>query len=458
MSLVLNVEILGEYKNLTKATQGAEKSFTNFRDKVVDVGKKIGAVVAGIGVGLGAAVASQVKPAIDAASNLQESINAVNVAFGDAAKGVFELGEDSAKSLGLAKSELYGIATQFSSFAKTVAGEGGDASVIIGEIAKRGADFASVFNLEVDEALTKFQSGLAGSSEPLRAYGIDVSAATVTAYALANGIGDGSGKLTEQEKILARYGTIMEQTSMVQGDFQNTSDGVANQQRILAATLEDTRAKIGEKLLPILGQLQTFILDTVIPAFEDFWYWLTDPASDAQLQIQAVQDGWEKFGISFGTTSSDIKSQDVFGWLSDSIVSVEKMIVHFGTTMSEIWGGIQLLMMGPLHFSAGFRKIAGAIGEADKAAEQIKFWDQLANVSERERQQAPPAARMTPSRILGTSVGADTAARQGDITAGGTVIYNNNVYVKKSTATGQDIATALNRTIKAAGVQVIRAQ
>ena len=61
MSLVLNVEILGEYKNLTKATKGAEKTLANLGSKFATVGKNIGKVVGGIGLGLGAAVASQIK-------------------------------------------------------------------------------------------------------------------------------------------------------------------------------------------------------------------------------------------------------------------------------------------------------------------------------------------------------------------------------------------------------------
>ena len=271
MSLVLNVEILGEYKNLAKATKGAQGSFDKLGEGFAKVGKNIAKVTAGIAIGLGAAVASQIKPAIDAASDLSEGINAVNVSFGDAAEGVLKLGENAAKGLGLSKTELYGIATQFSSFANTIAGEGGNIVQVVDDISNRGADFASVFNLDVSDALAKFQSGLAGSSEPLRAYGIDLSAASVEAHALEMGIWDGVGAMTESQKVQARYSFLMEQTDKVTGDFANTSDGLANQQRILKATLEDTRAEIGEKFMPIMQGIQTFILEKVIPAFTAFW-------------------------------------------------------------------------------------------------------------------------------------------------------------------------------------------
>jgi len=286
MSLVLNVEILGEFKKLSQATKGAESSMDKLQNGIKGASKKIGIALGAIGVAFGVAIVSQIKPAINAASDLEESLNAVNVAFGDNAASIIKFGQTTKLTLGLAQADFNGIATQFSSFAKTIAGEGGNVGKVIEDLATRGADFASVYNLDVDVALGKLQSGLAGQSEPLRAFGVDVSAATVTAFALANGIGDGTGQLTEQEKVLARYGTIMEQTTLVQGDFANTSDGLANQQRILQATFTDLQAEIGAKLLPImlkligvvndnweeietlllgLGDFIAFLLDSVIP-------------------------------------------------------------------------------------------------------------------------------------------------------------------------------------------------
>ncbi|WP_316316834.1 hypothetical protein, partial [Clavibacter michiganensis] len=96
-------------------------------------------------------------------------------------------------------------------------------------------------------------------------YGIDMSAATVEAYALANGIGDGVGALTEAEKVQARYGSLLEQTARVQGDFANTSDELANKNRINAASWDDVQAKIGDAFLPIAQQVASVVGDDLIP-------------------------------------------------------------------------------------------------------------------------------------------------------------------------------------------------
>ena len=429
MSLVLNVEILGEYKNLAKATKGAQGSFDKLGANFAKVGKNIAKVTAGIGIGLGVAVASQIKPAIDAASDLSEGINAVTVSFGDAAEGVLALGENAAKGLGLSKTELYGIATQFSSFANTIAGEGGNIVQVVDDISNRGADFASVFNLDVSDALAKFQSGLAGSSEPLRAYGIDLSAASVEAHALEMGIWDGVGAMTESQKVQARYSFLMEQTDKVTGDFANTSDGLANQQRILKATLEDTRAEIGEKFMPIMQGIQTFILEKVIPAFTAFWEELIDPNGEAQSQLSATGDAMTKFAETFGIASNDITSDQVFKWLGDSIVSTIKMLTHLSVYTQEVAAGLAKVLGGPQsQFSndftqkgAGVSQLLGAGAKAKAAADAIKF--------------APDIA-------------AGSGEAQRNKNTGGTTV---NVNINRAKVDAQDIIRDINATLKTQG-------
>jgi len=131
-------------------------------------------------------------------------------------------------------------------------------------------------NLEVSEAAGLFQSGLAGETEPLRRFGIDLSAASVQAFAYKNGIAEAGEELTEQEKVQARYASLMEQTSKTQGDFANTSDSLANRQRVLNARWDDARAKLGRGLLPVVEDLVGVILEDGIPAFERFSGWMVD--------------------------------------------------------------------------------------------------------------------------------------------------------------------------------------
>ena len=194
------------------------------------------------------------KKSIDAASSLEESMNAVDVTFGDAARGIHKLGETSAESFGLSQAAFNGAAVSFSAFAEQVAGPGGDVVDVMGDLMTRAVDFASVMDLDLNEAMQVFQSTLAGQTEPIRKYGKDVSAAAVTQYALANSLVGSKSEMTEAIKVQARYGLLMEQTADTANDFANTSDSLANQQRILGANMENTAATFGEVFTPAVAK------------------------------------------------------------------------------------------------------------------------------------------------------------------------------------------------------------
>jgi len=197
------------------------------------------------------------------ASNLGESVNAVNVVFGDTADEILKIGESSATSFGMSKQAFNEGAVRFSAFAEVIASDGGNVADVVGKMTGRTADFASVMNIDLAQAQVLMQAGLAGETEGLRRYGIDVSAASIKTYAYANGIGEAGTKLTETQKIMARYGSIMAQTDKTAGDFLNTSDDLANRQRILKAETANLRAELGEALLPALEAVTGAVLIVV---------------------------------------------------------------------------------------------------------------------------------------------------------------------------------------------------
>lgn len=205
---------------------------------------------------------------IGLASDLAESVNAVTVSFGDDVSAQLQaLAQDAPSRLALTRRSFLQFATQFSAFARTIRRD--NPAAFIDELTERGADFASVFNLEVADALQLFQSGLAGETEPLRRYGLNLSAAAVESFAYANGIAEAGRALTETEKVQARYGLLLQQTAGVQGDNANTAGELAGQQRRLAAAFEEAQTKLGEKLLPGFLDLVTLGNEKILPVFGD---------------------------------------------------------------------------------------------------------------------------------------------------------------------------------------------
>jgi len=249
----ISVSVISEFnpKGFIEAQKEAEGLAGEFKK----LAGKAAAVFAAAKVGQFA------KDSIGAASDLAESANAVNVTFGDAADGILSLSEAAATTVGLSASEFNSFAVQFSGFTQQIAGFGGDVAAVTDDLTVRIADFASVMNLDVAEAAQVFQSSLAGETEPIRKFGVDLSAAAVELYALETGLIRNKGELTESIKVQARYGLLMRSTEKVAGDFANTSDSLANQQRILNAEFENAQAELGEKLLPIANDFTGALLD-----------------------------------------------------------------------------------------------------------------------------------------------------------------------------------------------------
>jgi len=295
------------------------------------------------GLLVGAGIVDVFKDSVSAASDLNESTNAVRVTFGDLAGEIDRLGNTSATRLGLSKNQFNGLATQFSSFATTIAGKGGDAVTILDDLTTRGADFASVYNLDVKDALTLFQSGLAGETEPLRRFGIDLSAASVEAYAYANGIAAAGAPLTEQQKIQARYAFLMAQTAKTQGDFANTSDQLANSQRIFEAKLENVRAKLGDALLPALTKFVEYGTDRGIPLVEK----LVELFIKGEPAITATADAL--LVLTDASIANFAPLMAVFGAFADGNVTLSESIDLLRSLPAELQNAI----IGLVNFNAG---------------------------------------------------------------------------------------------------------
>lgn len=260
--MAISVPIVSSFN--PRGVQQASKSFEKFGKSVGRITKAAGLALAGVGV---AAVAGA-KVAIDAASNIGEATSKVNVVFGDAGQAVLDFSKTAASSLGLSQQAVLDAAGTFGTFGKVAGLSGKDLASFSNDFTALAADLASFNNTTPEEAITAIGAGLRGESEPLRRFGVLLDDATLKAEAMKLGIYEGTGTLTAQQKVLAAQAAIMAQTSDAQGDFARTSDGLANQQRILQAQMENVKATIGAKLLPIALKLAQFFGDKIIPVIE----------------------------------------------------------------------------------------------------------------------------------------------------------------------------------------------
>jgi hypothetical protein len=273
--MAVYIPIISEFKN--KGLKDAERELGGFSKSV---GSKLGGIIKTAGqvalaiggIGIGAAIA--LKPAIEAASDLEEEISKSREIFGAASAEIEKFADTAAKRLGQSKREAIGAASTFAIFGKSAGLTGSDLASFASEFNVLASDLASFFNASPEEAITAIGAALRGESEPIRRFGVLLNDATLREKALQLGlIKNTKQALTPQQKVLAAQAAIYEQTTDAQGDFARTSGGLANQQRILKAQFQNIIAEIGSKFLPIVVKIATFFNEKLIPAIQGVVNW-----------------------------------------------------------------------------------------------------------------------------------------------------------------------------------------
>jgi len=167
--------------------------------------------------------------------------------------------EDLAKSLGLNAYELRKTAGTFDVMLKSMGLSEQAAYDMSTGMSELAYDMASFYNLKPEEAFQKLQAGISGEIEPLKRLGILVNENTIQAYALRTGIIKQGETMTEQQKVQARYGAIMEQTSLAQGDLARTLDSPTNKMRVLGERINILKISFGNLLIPVLNKVMGVI-------------------------------------------------------------------------------------------------------------------------------------------------------------------------------------------------------
>lgn len=250
-------EIKGKLLDLGKTGQGVQGTLTG----LADIGQgvlKTGLVAGGAAL---ATVGGLLATTIGPASDLNETISKVGVVFGEQADTVLKFGENSATSLGMSQNAALSAAATYGNLLRSMGVTEKASAGMSMSLVQLAADLASFNNMDPAEVLEKLRAGLTGETEPLKSLGINLNEAAIKAKALETGLWDGKGTLSASAKAWASYALIMEQSSLAQGDFARTSGGLANQQRILAATMENLRAKVGTALLPLMTTLSQVLIN-----------------------------------------------------------------------------------------------------------------------------------------------------------------------------------------------------
>jgi len=234
------------------------------------LGKTLGKAALGGIAALGAGIAVLVPKATAAASDVSESMNKVAVVFGDSAQAVYDFAASAATGLGQSQAQALEAAGTFGNLLTSIGIIPEQAANMSTSFVTLASDLASFNNASPEETLLALRSALTGETEPMKRFGVALSAAAIEAYALENGLAKSKDAIDPAIKAQAAYALILEQTKNAQGDFANTSDGLANQQRILSAQWTDLTATLGAGFLPIAQELMGFVTGNILPGITEF--------------------------------------------------------------------------------------------------------------------------------------------------------------------------------------------
>lgn len=248
------------------------------------------------------------------ASDLNESMSKVDVVFGDNAKQIEDWSKTAAESMGISQQAALESAGTFGNLF-TALGIGDKPTTDMSKnLTELASDLASFNNANPEDVLLALRSGLLGEAEPLRKFGVSLSAARIEQKALDLGLADSKKNLTAAAKAQAAYAIILEDTTTAQGDFARTSDGMANQQRILAATFDDTMATVGQAFIPIIQEL----LPGITEGLKTFGKWIQSNMPTIKAVVSTV------FGA-IGTAISFVFSEviprlvEAFTWVATNV-------------------------------------------------------------------------------------------------------------------------------------------
>lgn len=285
-------ELRKEMGNANKSISGLKKSAEKSTGGVATAFKALkGAVIA---LGIGKVISDSISLGMDAI----ESDSLFSTVMGENTEAVRSWSNGVADALGLsavAMQKNIGVVYNMTS-SMGVAGD--NALKMSKGVSVLAEDMASFYNLDSAEAFNKLRAGLTGETEPLKALGILVDENTVKQTAYSAGIAEVGAELTQEQKVLARYTAILNQTSNAQGDLARTLNSPSNQLRSLKQNVQNLGIAFSQFLMPVL--------QTVLP-------WLNALAKVATQALNALATFFGFTGKGGASTETETIKDNVGG-------------------------------------------------------------------------------------------------------------------------------------------------
>lgn len=320
-------------------TTGVQKGVSAIKQSFNGLGsavKKIGLLIGGA-FAVGKLVQFG-KECVELGSDLAEVQNVGDVTFTTMSDKVNEFAKNAMTSAGLSETMAKQYVGTFGAMSKSFGFSEQQAYDMSTALTQLTGDVASFYNISQDLAYIKLKSVFTGETETLKDLGVVMTQTALDQYALANGYGKTTSKMTEQEKVALRLKFVTEQLSAASGDFARTSGSWANQVRVMQLQIQSLKATIGQGLIniftPVIKVINTLLakLATVANAFKSFTELITGNKSSGQTgasgaglagtDLSATEDAYDS--AADGANSLADATQNVTDSTKDSTSALNK--------------------------------------------------------------------------------------------------------------------------------------
>lgn len=215
--------------------------------------------------------------AVDLASQLTEVQNVVDTTFGDMASKVDDFTKTSIQDFGMSELTVKQISSRFQALGTSIGisseqvanGTAVANKALMSQnntlykttdsmadmslnLTRLAGDMASFYDVDQADVAKSLQSIFSGTIAPLRRYGLDLTQATLSEWAMKNGLDANIKSMTQAEKVLLRYNYVMANTQAAQGDFAKTANTWANSIRVLKQEFQAWGSIIGSVIINAL--------------------------------------------------------------------------------------------------------------------------------------------------------------------------------------------------------------
>lgn len=265
----LDTAALKELETQSKNTSSVfSQQMTVMGDKVKAVGDKISGVgqkLSGLGQSMTTRLTVPIVAAgtasVKMASDYEENLNKVDVAFNNSASTVKEWAKTATEQFGLSENSALEAAALFGDMGTSMGLTDEEAADMAVTLTGLAGDLSSFKNIGIDQAMTALKSVFTGETESLKNLGVVMTQTNLEEFAAKTG--RVYKEMSQAEKVALRYEYVLQSTENAQGDYARTSDGTANSIRTMQASAENLAVVFGQEILPYITPLIQGLTDLI---------------------------------------------------------------------------------------------------------------------------------------------------------------------------------------------------